>query len=122
MGAFGDSLLFLGVFCLAAIPATCAMLFFLRPYHRFWQVFSAVALIFAVTVFAASVEVIDRSPLSAVVFIRILVAPLFALNFLLCGIFAPNRVSRLALLAAGGLEAAGFAAWVIACLIRNHYH
>src|SRR5215468_8072507 len=33
---FGDSLLFLAVFVAAALPATAAALFFLRPHRSFW--------------------------------------------------------------------------------------
>src|SRR5215470_32852 len=33
---FGDSLLFLAVFVVAALPATAAVLFFLRPHRSFW--------------------------------------------------------------------------------------
>ena len=42
MYAFGDSLLFLGVASVAAIPATGAALFFLRPYRGFWKVLSRI--------------------------------------------------------------------------------
>ena len=44
MFAFGDSLLFLGVCAVAAIPATGAALFFLRPHHLFWRLLAAGAL------------------------------------------------------------------------------
>jgi len=45
---FGDSLLFLGVFGLAAVPPTGAALFFLRPYPRFWRVLSSAAMVMAI--------------------------------------------------------------------------
>jgi hypothetical protein len=38
MVAFGDSILFLSVFAVTAIPATGAALFFLRPYPLFWRI------------------------------------------------------------------------------------
>ena len=47
MSAFGDSLLFLGAFALAAIPATVAALYFLRPYRRAWIALSIAALVIA---------------------------------------------------------------------------
>ena len=43
MFGFGDDLLFLGVLGVAAIPATSAALFFLRPLRAFWRVASLVA-------------------------------------------------------------------------------
>ena len=49
MNAFGDSLLFLAVFGVAAVPPTGAALFFLRPYPAFWRGYSVVALAFALT-------------------------------------------------------------------------
>src|SRR5438067_12811354 len=50
---FGDSLLFLGVFGLAAVPATAAALFFLRPRPAFWLTLSVAALVVATTSVAA---------------------------------------------------------------------
>jgi hypothetical protein len=49
MFAFGDSILFLGVFALASLPATGAALFFLRPYEIFWRVLAVGAVAIAVT-------------------------------------------------------------------------
>ena len=124
MNAFGDGLLFLAVFGVAAIPPTGAALFFLRPWHAFWRGFSVVALVFALTSLAAFIEVIidSRSMVGGLAFFRILVAPLFTLAFLLSGFFAPNRASRIALLVATAIEAAGFACWVGTCLLRNLTH
>jgi hypothetical protein len=53
MYAFGDSLLFLGVFGLAAVPSTGAALFFLGPYRSFWRGLSVGALAIATTGVAA---------------------------------------------------------------------
>lgn len=53
MYAFGDSLLFLLVLSFAAIPATCAALFFLREYRRFWSVLSIVAITVVTSGFVA---------------------------------------------------------------------
>ena len=44
MFAFGDDLLFLGVFGVAAVVPSGAALFFLRPYRSFWRVLSVTAL------------------------------------------------------------------------------
>ena len=53
MLAFGDSVLFLGVFGLTAVPATGAALYFLRPVRLFWQIASITALAIAATGLAA---------------------------------------------------------------------
>jgi len=118
MYAFGDSLLFLAVFGVAAVPATGAALFFLRPYRSFWRVLSVAALGIAITGLAAFIDYVaartaDAASIphawSALAVLRILVAPLLALAFLLSGFFAPNRSSRIALLVATVSEVAVFA-------------
>src|SRR5436309_3778032 len=76
MFAFGDDLLFLGVFGVAAVVA--------RSAANAW---------------------------SALASLRILIAPLFALAFLLSAVMAPSRSSRLALLVATAIEASVFV-WV----------
>jgi hypothetical protein len=117
MYAFGDSMVFLAAFGLASIPATCAALYFLRAAPRFWSVLSVVALAIAVTGLAAAF--IYFSPPAAAAHsalhtfamltpIRILIAPLFILAFLLAGLFAPARSPRLALLLAMAIEATVF--------------
>jgi hypothetical protein len=114
---FGDSLLFLGTLGLAAVPATGAALFFLRGSPAFWKVLSITALAIACTSVAAFLIYLApmmHSPKpvanswSAFASLRILVAPLFALFFLLSWLFAPNRSARIALLAAGLIETAVF--------------
>ena len=99
---FGDSLLFLAVFAAAAVPPTGAALFFLRPYRHFWTVLSALGLAVAVTgVTAALLFAVGRhatsSPLATwagLSVLRILVAPLLALTFLVCTILSPHRSPR----------------------------
>jgi hypothetical protein len=111
---FGDSLLFLGVFGLAAVFPTGAALFFLRPYPRFWRVLSIAAMVMAATAAAAFVVMLAwraagassvGSAWAAVASLRILIAPLFALAFAVSTVFAPSRNPRLALLAATAMEA-----------------
>jgi hypothetical protein len=118
MSAFGDSLMLLAVFGLAAVPATGAALFFLRPHPAFWLTLSIASLAAASTsgiaavIHAASSAVEPSSFLqawSAFAVLRILVAPLFAMLWLLSGLFAPNRSARLSLLAASMIETAAFA-------------
>jgi hypothetical protein len=122
MNAFGDALLFLVVFAVAAIPPTGAALFFLRPNPRFWRAYSVVALVFGIIGVAAfAVWAVDsRSVAAGLAFPGILIAPLCALNFLLSTLVAPNWGSRIALLVATITEAMVFASWVITCIVRNH--
>ena len=126
MYAFGDSLLFLAVFGVAAVPPTGAALFFLRSYRSFWLALSVAALAIAATGLAAFIDYVaaqsaDAGSIlhswSAVASLRILVAPLFALAFVLSGLFAPDRFSRIALLVAGLIEAAVF---VYVALLWSH--
>src|SRR3979411_2190452 len=88
MYAFGDDLLFLAVFGIAAVPASGAALFFLKPYRSFWLALSVAALGIAATGLAAVIGYVaartaDAPSLlqtwSALAVLRILVAPLFAL-------------------------------------------
>jgi hypothetical protein len=118
MYSFGDDLLFLAVFGVAAVPPTAAALFFLRSYRAFWLVLSVVALGIAATGLAAFIAYVasrtaDAGSVlhtwSAAASLRILGAPLFGLAFLLSGLFAPNRASRIVLLVATAIEAAVFA-------------
>jgi hypothetical protein len=114
---FGDSLLFLGVFGLAAVLPTGAALFFLRPYRRFWRLFSIVAMVMAATALAAFVAMLGwraaggrsgAGAWAALASLRILVAPVFGLAFAVSAVFAPSRNPRLALLAATAAEALVF--------------
>jgi hypothetical protein len=114
---FGDSLLFLGTLGLAAVPATGAALYFLRGRPVFWRILSITGLAIACTSVAAFLiylapMVLSSKPVanswSAFASLRILVAPLFALFFLLCWLFAPRRSARIALLAAGLIETSVF--------------
>ena len=114
MLAFGDSVLFLGVFGLTAVPATGAALYFLRPVRLFWQIASITALAIAATGLAAFFGYLlfrstqPASMLVALSPIRILLAPLFGTAFLLGLLFAPSRPGRLAFLAATVIEAVVF--------------
>jgi hypothetical protein len=118
MSAFGDSLMLLAVFGLAAVPATGAALFFLRPHPAFWLTLSLASLAAASTsgiaaVIHATSSAVEPSSFlqawSAIAVLRILAAPLFAMLWLLSGLFAPTRSARLSLFAASMLETAAFA-------------
>ena len=125
MLAFGDTVLFAGVFALTAMPATCAALFFLRPVRKFWRVASVVALVIATTGVAALLDNLIRSSgaagdvWSALAPLRILLAPLLSAAFFLALLFAPTRSDRLALLAASVIEAGVFV-WAALAWWRPH--
>jgi hypothetical protein len=117
MFACGDSILFLAVFGVAAVPATAAALFFLKPRAAFWRVLAVASLAVAATAVAGLMGHFapggfDSSSFlrtwSAFGTLRIFVAPLFAIFFLLAGLIAPIRGSRISLLVAAMVEAAVF--------------
>jgi hypothetical protein len=126
MYAFGDSLVFVGVFGVAALVPTGLTLYFLRPVRRFWTVASIGALVFAATGVAASVlfwTTRSQPPghslfsLAAAMSLgRMIVAPLLTAAFLICAGFAPaigpRRVFALAALCEGGAAAPWFL-WVL---------
>jgi hypothetical protein len=121
MNVFGEGLLFLAVFGIAALPPTAVGWFVLRPYPAFWRVFSGMALVIAGAGLAAlgAVTLDHRSLAAGVAFPLILIAPLFTLLFGSAGLFAPHRTLRVTLLAAAAMEIATFAGWLIPCLVRN---
>jgi hypothetical protein len=118
MFAFGDSVLLLGVFAVASLPATGAALFFLRPYPTFWRVFAVGAVAIALTGLVVLADALmSRGSTAGAVLgrwavlspIRTLVAPVLAMIFLLCGLLAPTRRTRLTLLATAAVELVLFA-------------
>jgi hypothetical protein len=129
MFAFGDSLLFLAVFGLAALPATAVALFFLRRQRGFWVTLSVASLAIGCTSLAAVVVYLgsmgaDSGDLlrswSAFAVLRIFLAPLFTVLFLLSALFAPSRWARMSLLAATTIEAASFACIVLTWIQTSH--
>jgi hypothetical protein len=117
MYAFGDALLFLGVFGVFAIPPSGAGLFFLRPYRSFWIALSVAGALVATSGLAAVINCVAAQTADAGSFLhhwsgyavlRILAAPLVALAFFLAGVLAPSRSSRIALCAAALVDAAVF--------------
>ena len=117
MFAFGDSILFLGIFAVAAIPATGAALFFLRTYPLFWRVFVAGALAMTTTGVAVFVDFLASQNAATASFLgawsmlsplRILLAPLFAIVFFLGVLFAPTRPTRMAFFGAAAIETVVF--------------
>ena len=129
MSAFGDLVLFLGVFAVAAIPASSAGLYFLRGQGWFWSALAVLAPAIALTGLIASAIFLGSSGRatgsdsmigvwSLYSVLRILVAPICAIVFLLAGIFAPKRPWRMALLFAATVEGAAFGAVVLGVLLR----
>ena len=115
MYAFGDLILFLGVFGILALFPTGLALYFLRRFERFWTVFSAAALAFSVTGLCAALVIAIASTqpsrsawgvLAAIGFWRMLIAPLLALAFVLSTFIASIRCARLTLLGATLIEGA----------------
>ena len=120
MYAFGDDLLFLGVFGVTSVVPSATALFFLRPYRRFWRVLSVIAVIAGTTAIAAFLDALSwrwadarsiATAWSALASLRILTAPLFALGFFVCGVMAPTLTPRLVLLIATAIEASIFVLW-----------
>lgn len=132
MYAFGDAFLFLAVFGVAALLPSGAALVLLRPHRRVWPVLAALGVGVAVTGVAAAVlfaigrDAATASPLgmwAAISVLRILVAPLLALGFLLCAVVSPLRVTRLAFLAVVVTEAVvsvyGGVTWLVPLLFSG---
>ncbi len=115
MYAAGDAMLFGAVFGIVALVPTGVALVFLRPYRRFWAVFSAVGLAVAVSGLAAvALFAIGRhvpaprllphgrgSPCSGSWSRRF-----SRCTCLVCTLLAPYRFPRLAFLAAATMEVA----------------
>lgn len=113
MAAFGDALLFLGVFGIAGVPATVAALFFLRARPLFWQIASLLAIAGSVTGMAALCALLASPSVAAppgvwslLAPLRLLLTPLFALATLLAALLSPLRRYRQVLLACAAAEAA----------------
>jgi len=122
MYAFGDLVLFVGVFGIGAIPTTGIGLYFLRPYLAFWRGLSlAAGAIAATNVVAVAVYFASRRPdaspsllaWSTFSVLRILASPVLAIAFLVSGCVAPVTSSRIALACAFLGEAAPFAIVVL---------
>ena len=120
MYAFGDTVLFLGAFALAAVPATMLLLYFLRSAPRFWPWASGAAVAIACTAVAAMLSYLLRAPSFpsstwvTLTPLRILLAPVLGLAFFLGLVFAPTRSSRRLMMAATLMELAAFLAVALA--------
>jgi hypothetical protein len=108
MSAFGDSLMFLALFGVGSVVPTGAALFFLRPYPSFWRGLAVVSVFLGLTgiaagiVYAAGQVAGVESAVhawTALAILRILVAPLVGLAFLVGAVASPHRPARIALAA-----------------------
>lgn len=114
MYAFGDAVVFVGIFGVCALLPTGAALLFLRSCDSFWKLVSVLGVAVALTGIAATiVYAVGRhattGPLAvwgAFSVLRILVAPLFVLTFTVCAFFSPHRPTRIAFVTAVLLEMA----------------
>lgn len=126
MYAFGDATLFAWVLGVASLFPTGAALHFLREFRGFWNWLAAGSAIIACAgVLAAILFIVGRDAghgellVMAADFsvIRILVAPLMALCFVVCAWFAPHRVHRAIFIGAAVAElavsAVGAFIWVL---------
>ncbi len=131
MYAFGDAVVFVGVFGVAALVPTGGALFFLSSFRTFWTVLASFGVAVACTgVVAAVLYAVGRgaapsliATLAMVSVLRILIAPLLALTFLVCTVFAPRRTPRFAFLAATLMEASvstyAAAIWFLPLLLQR---
>lgn len=120
MYAFGDTLMFFFTFAVAAIPASGAALYFLRPVRVFWTILATIAIAIASTAVAAGLAYAfaRTSAWGAFSVLRIFATFGFAIAFLVATLFAPRAGARWALLAATATEAAVGAYGVIAIFVR----
>ena len=122
MYAFGDAVVFTGVFGICSLGPTGAGLYLLRPYRRFWTVLASLVLALAVTGVAAVVlfavgrhaTASTLATLAMASVLRILAAPLLSITFVVFAVLCPYRVPRVGLLAGSAAEVAvsAYAAFV----------
>jgi hypothetical protein len=124
MHAFGDSLLFLTVLTLASIPATGAARYFQRPHRAFWIAVSVASLAYAATAIPAVFDHFtlraSGEPLprwSALLSLRLVLAPFPGFAFFFAGLFAPSLWFRVMLFGAMVAEAGAFSALVASWFI-----
>ena len=128
MFSFGDDLLFVAVFGLAAVIPFGIALVFLRPYPSFWRVLSLTALFFAATAVAMFFSYVAPQPsepqsaarawLAVAGLLRTVLSPFFGLACLVAAVIAPSRSPRLRLLVAAALEGSVFGPIALTWLYR----
>jgi hypothetical protein len=124
MQAFGDALLFVGVFCVLALIPTALALYFLRPFEKFWSVFSIASLALAATGPVAAVLIGRLHQFLIIGFVgllKILGAPMLGLSFGVCAVIAPSGRSRSRLVAAAVIECVVGAYAFFCLLVVGHW-
>jgi len=120
MVALGDSILFLWILGILAVPATAAALYFLRPWRLFWRLATIAAVIISVVAIGDLVGTLFPSRYDATSLaggwsmlapVRVLLAPPVAAGLLLAAVFAPGMPYRYTLVSATAVEAITFV-WV----------
>lgn len=111
MSSFGDAVLFLAVFAVAALPPTALALHYLKPCRPIWIVLSVGAVGAIATSLAAFLSYLAPSTggWSALAPLRLIAAPGFVLFFVMSAFLAPTRSARLLLFAAAAAEVIAFA-------------
>jgi hypothetical protein len=128
MQAFGDSLLFIGLFAVLALVPSALAFYFLRPFPNFWTALSVASMALAVTgpVAAAMVGRTQKSPGAELLFgffglLRILGAPVLGFGFLISAVIAPRGRSRWVLVSAAVIEVAVSAYAFYCLLVLGHW-
>jgi hypothetical protein len=128
MQAFGDMVGFLGLFGIIALVPTALALYFLRPFQKFWTIFSIASLsLAAMGVVAASL--MGRTHLAPwLMFIEgfigllmVLGSPLLGFSFLAFAWIAPKGKSRWRLVAAAGIEFAVIGYAILCFAVIGHW-
>ena len=132
MYAFGDLILFVGVFAVLALFPTGLALYFLRPFGKFWTTLSTAALAWAVTGLGAAfmIALASTQPpqslwrtVASFGIVRMLVAPPLATTLALATLVAPTRRLRWTLLGTtvieGAVGAYGFVRWFLWPFLSN---
>lgn len=128
MQAFGDMLFFFGLYGLLALVPTAMALYFLRPFEKFWTVFSTASLALSATGLLAELMMRRAQQFPWAMFVvgffgllKILGAPLFGMGFLICAALAPFRRPRRVLLAAAAVEFTVCAYAIFCFLVLGHW-
>ena len=110
MVAFGETILFGGVFGLLAVVPTALALYFLRGYQPLWVTASRSSIALGILAIAAGVVVLWVAPAAAdahfAALILLFMAPLLAVAFALAALIAPAARFRAQLAFAAAMETA----------------
>lgn len=125
MAAFGDLVLFVGVFCIFAVVPSFRLLKLLQGCRAFWWAWGSVAALISVTGVVAGLVYLapdfthaQQFPLIASLApLRILATLPLVVAFALSGLFAPQRWTRKLLVGCASAEAIVFAVAAVKLLV-----